>query len=62
MNELGGKVVTLSDYSGFIHDPEGIDGEKLTFVMRLKNIKRGRIEEYAKKYSVGYYRMKDLGV
>ena len=55
VNELGGKVVTLSDSSGFIHDPDGIDGEKLTFVMRLKNIKRGRIEEYAKKYKVGYY-------
>jgi len=55
VNELGGKVVTLSDSSGFIHDPDGIDGEKLTFVMRLKNIKRGRIEEYAKKYGVGYY-------
>ncbi|WP_197092658.1 NADP-specific glutamate dehydrogenase [Labilibaculum euxinus] len=55
VNELGGKVVTLSDSSGFIHDPDGIDGEKLTYVMRLKNIKRGRIEEYAKKYNVAYY-------
>ncbi|RKE00100.1 NADP-specific glutamate dehydrogenase [Marinifilum flexuosum] len=55
VNELGGKVVTLSDSSGFIYDPDGIDEEKLTYVMRLKNIKRGRIEEYAKKYKVGYF-------
>ncbi|WP_324293019.1 NADP-specific glutamate dehydrogenase [Marinifilum fragile] len=55
VNELGGKVVTLSDSSGFIYDPDGIDEEKLTYVMRLKNVKRGRIEEYAKKYKVGYF-------
>lgn len=55
VNELGGKVVTLSDSSGFIYDPDGIDEEKLTYVMRLKNVKRGRIEEYAKKYNVGYF-------
>jgi glutamate dehydrogenase (NAD(P)+)/glutamate dehydrogenase (NADP+) len=55
VNELGGKVVTLSDSSGFIYDPNGIDEEKLTYVMRLKNIKRGRIEEYAKKYNVSYF-------
>jgi glutamate dehydrogenase (NAD(P)+)/glutamate dehydrogenase (NADP+) len=55
VNELGGKVVTLSDSSGFIHDPDGIDAEKLKFVMRLKNIKRGRIEEYAKKFGAEYY-------
>ena len=55
VNELGGKVVTLSDSSGFIHDTDGIDAEKLKFVMRLKNIKRGRIEEYAKKFGAEYY-------
>jgi glutamate dehydrogenase (NAD(P)+)/glutamate dehydrogenase (NADP+) len=55
VTELGGKVVTLSDSSGFIHDPDGIDPEKLNYVMRLKNIKRGRIEEYAKKFDVNYY-------
>jgi glutamate dehydrogenase (NAD(P)+)/glutamate dehydrogenase (NADP+) len=55
VNELGGKVVTLSDSSGFIYDPNGIDEEKLTYVMRLKNIKRGRIEEYAKKYNASYF-------
>jgi len=55
VNELGGKVVTLSDSSGFIYDPDGIDSEKLKFVMRLKNVKRGRIEEYAKKFGVEYH-------
>ena len=49
--ELGGKVVTLSDSSGYIHDKDGIDAEKLAFVMELKNVKRGRINEYADKYS-----------
>jgi len=49
--ELGGRVLTLSDSSGYIFDPEGIDGEKLAFVKRLKNIKRGRIQEYVDKYS-----------
>ena len=48
--ELGAKVVTMSDSSGFIHDPEGIDAEKLAFIMDLKNVKRGRIKEYADHY------------
>ena len=48
---LGGKVVTLSDSSGYIHDPKGIDAEKLAFVMELKNVKRGRISDYAKKFN-----------
>lgn len=48
--ELGGKVVTLSDSKGFIYDPEGIDADKLAYVMELKNVKRGRISEYADKY------------
>ena len=52
--ELGGKVVTMSDSSGSIHDPEGIDREKLDYIMELKNIHRGRIREYAEKYSVPY--------
>ena len=51
INQLGGKAVTLSDSSGMIHDPEGISPEKLAFVMELKNIRRGRIKEYADKYS-----------
>ncbi|MCP4674954.1 MAG: NADP-specific glutamate dehydrogenase [Deltaproteobacteria bacterium] len=48
--DLGGKVLTLSDSSGFIYDEEGIDRDKLAFVMELKNVKRGRIKEYADKY------------
>ena len=50
VNQLGGKCVTLSDSSGYVYDPEGIDDKKLAFVMELKNIKRGRIKEYAEKY------------
>ncbi|AXT61590.1 NADP-specific glutamate dehydrogenase [Aquimarina sp. AD10] len=48
--QLGAKVVTLSDSSGYIYDKDGIDAEKLAFVMELKNVKRGRISEYADKY------------
>ena len=48
--ELGAKVVTLSDSSGYIYDSDGISEEKLSFVKYLKNIKRGRIKEYADKY------------
>ncbi len=55
VNELGGKVVTLSDSSGSIYDVNGIDSEKLEFVMDLKNNKRGRIKEYADKYNVEYF-------
>jgi glutamate dehydrogenase (NADP+) len=51
VNHLGGKVVTLSDSSGFIHDPDGITTEKLDFVLDLKNVRRGRISEYAEKYN-----------
>ena len=54
VNQLGGKCVTLSDSNGYIHDPDGIDEEKLAFVMELKNVKRGRIKEYAKKYNCKY--------
>jgi len=48
--QLGAKVVTLSDSSGYIFDAEGIDKDKLAYVMNLKNVKRGRISEYVKKY------------
>ena len=48
--ELGGKVVTFSDSEGYIYDADGIDAAKLAFVMELKNVKRGRISEYAAKY------------
>ena len=53
--ELGGKVMALSDSSGYIYDPEGIDKDKLLFVKRLKNLKRGRIGEYIDKYSEAVY-------
>jgi glutamate dehydrogenase (NADP+) len=53
--ELGAKVVTVSDSSGYIYDKEGIDGEKLDFVKRLKNVRRGRIREYVDKYSKAVY-------
>ena len=48
--QLGGKVVTLSDSKGFIYDPDGIDADKLAWVMDLKNVRRGRISEYANQY------------
>ncbi len=53
--ELGGKVVTLSDSSGYIYDEAGIDTAKLTFAKRLKNVRRGRIKEYAEKYPEAVY-------
>ena len=53
--QLGGKVVTLSDSSGFIHDPGGIDEDKLKWVMELKNIRRGRIKEYKDKFGGEYH-------
>lgn len=53
--ELGAKVVTLSDSAGYIYDPEGINAEKLAFVMELKNVKRGRIKEYAEKFGCEYH-------
>ncbi len=54
LNQLGAKVVTMSDSAGFIYDPDGIDDEKLAYVMDLKNIRRGRISEYAENFSVEY--------
>ncbi|TDI48137.1 MAG: NADP-specific glutamate dehydrogenase [Acidobacteria bacterium] len=51
LNELGAKVVTLSDSGGHIYDPEGIDSKKLRWVMELKNKRRGRIKEYADAFS-----------
>lgn len=54
--DLGGKPVTMSDSSGFIHDPDGVDRDKLAFVKDLKNNRRGRIAEYADKFkSAKYY-------
>jgi glutamate dehydrogenase (NADP+) len=53
--ELGAKVVTASDSSGFIYDPDGIDREKLDYIMELKNMRRGRIAEYEQKYASAEY-------
>ena len=52
--ELGAKPVTLSDSNGFVYDPDGITEEKLTYAMELKNIRRGRIKEYADEFKVEY--------
>ncbi len=53
--ELGAKPVTFSDSNGYIHDPEGITSEKLRYVMELKNIRRGRIEEFVERYPGATY-------
>ena len=52
--QLGAKVVTMSDSDGYIYDPDGIDREKLDYIMELKNLYRGRIREYAEKYGCKY--------
>ena len=52
--QLGGTVLTMSDSNGYIYDPEGIDREKLDYIMELKNLYRGRIREYAEKYGCKY--------
>jgi len=53
--DLGGKVITLSDSGGYVFDPDGIDREKLAFVMDLKNVRRGRISAYAEQYPNSTY-------
>ena len=58
---LGGRVVTASDSSGFIYDKDGIDAEKLAFLMELKNVKRGRISEYADKFGCEFHAGKRPG-
>ena len=55
INQLGGKVVTLSDSQGSIYDPDGINAEKLAYVMDLKNVRRGRISEYTEKFKGSEY-------
>lgn len=55
VTQLGGKVVTASDSNGFIYDPKGIDAAKLKYIMELKNVKRGRIKEYAENFGVEYF-------
>jgi glutamate dehydrogenase (NADP+) len=61
INQLGGKVVTLSDSSGYIFDEQGIDAAKLQYIMYLKNVKRGRIKEYAEKYPEAVFTAHDAG-
>ena len=58
--DLGGRVITLSDSSGYIHDPEGVDRAKLEWVMDLKNNRRGRISEYAQAFPSATYHDHDL--
>ncbi|MFT5337263.1 MAG: glutamate dehydrogenase (NADP+), partial [Luteibaculaceae bacterium] len=60
--ELGAKVVTLSDSSGYIYDANGIDADKLAFVMDLKNVRRGRIKEYADKFGAEFHSGRPWGV
>ena len=60
--DLGAVPTTLSDSGGFIHDPDGIDREKLAFVQDLKNVRRGRIHEYAEKYPAATFTAVDRGL
>ncbi|MDH3763263.1 MAG: NADP-specific glutamate dehydrogenase [Gammaproteobacteria bacterium] len=63
VNHLGGKVITLSDSSGFIHDPEGITTEKLDYIIDLKQVRRGRISEYADQFkSASFHEGRPWGV
>ena len=55
LNQMGGKAITLSDSNGSIYDPDGIDAEKLAWVKELKNIRRGRISDYADKFGCEYF-------
>ena len=55
INELGGKVVTLSDSGGYVHDPDGISADRLEWVKELKNVRRGRISEYAKEFGCSFF-------
>jgi len=55
VNQLGGKVVTISDSNGTVHDKNGIDAERWDYLMDLKNVRRGRVHEYAKEFKCEYY-------
>jgi glutamate dehydrogenase/leucine dehydrogenase len=55
VNRLGGKVVTMSDSSGFVYDPAGIDEERLAWVIDLKEVRRGRISEYAEHFGCEFH-------
>ena len=52
---MGGRVVTFSDSDGFVHDPEGVTAEKLAYLKELKNVRRGRISEYARQFKCAYH-------
>jgi glutamate dehydrogenase (NADP+) len=60
VNQFGGKVISLSDSNGTIIDESGIDAQKLAFVMDLKNVRRGRIKEYADKFKAQYFENKSV--
>ncbi len=60
--DLGGRVITFSDSSGYIFDEEGVDREKLDHLMELKNVKRGRVKEYTQKYPSAVYTPVDPGL
>jgi glutamate dehydrogenase (NADP+) len=60
--DLGGKAMTCSDSSGYIYDEEGIDRDKLEYLMMLKNVRRGRVKEYAEKYPNAVYTAVDPGL
>jgi glutamate dehydrogenase (NADP+) len=60
LNQLGGKTITLSDSNGTVIDMTGVDAKKLEFLLELKNIRRGRIKEYADKYNVPYFANKSV--
>ncbi|MGV7930304.1 MAG: NADP-specific glutamate dehydrogenase [Spirochaetota bacterium] len=60
VNGLGGKVISLSDSNGTVIDEKGIDADKLSFIMELKNIRRGRIKEYADKFGAKYFDGQDV--
>jgi glutamate dehydrogenase (NADP+) len=62
INHLGGKVLTMSDSGGFIHDPDGITAEKLEFMVDLKQVRRGRIKEYADEYGCEFHEGRPWGV
>jgi glutamate dehydrogenase (NADP+) len=53
--QLGAKVVTASDSSGFVHDPAGFDEEKLAFLKEIKEVRRGRIAEYAERFGCNFH-------
>jgi glutamate dehydrogenase (NADP+) len=59
IHQLGGKAVTASDSNGFVYDEAGISGERLKFLMDLKNVRRGRIKEYADKFKCTYQETKE---